>query len=197
MEEIRESIEIAASPEAVFAVVADLCRRAALNPHWTVIACGCLQEHEMKIGARCRLVLRRGDTRIEHVSRVAVYDPPYRLTLYSDTHPGIEITHTVFAVPGGCVLTHTERFPSPPPAPVVPPVPGGFWGRVLQALLVMEVAGAFPQAQAEVQARLHQQMQAELRDWLVAIQRAVEGFQADSTPGDTAAPGVPTRTSTG
>lgn len=172
MERIEESIEINAPPAAVFAVVSDLCRRARLNPNWTIVSCEPL-DGGMHAGARYRFVSLRSGMRTEHVSRVAVYEPPWRLVLHSEVHPGQEIELTVHATPMGSRLTHAETFNTLPIAPRPSEQPPSFWG-ALRQWLMFEQEGFAEASAEEVRTAMQAQIRGEIQSWLVAIKRESE-----------------------
>jgi len=172
MEHIEASIHINAPPAAVFALVSDLCRRARLNPNWVILGCEPL-DGAMRAGARYRFISRRGDTRTEHVSRVAVYEPPRRLVLRSEVHPGLEIELTVGAAPGGARLTHVETFDHLPVAPAPPDERRSFLA-TLRQWLMFEQEGYAEASAEEARAALQAQIQREIHTWLAAIKQAIE-----------------------
>lgn len=172
MERIVESIEINASPPAVFAVVSDLCRRARLNPHWTIVSCEPLDDG-MRAGARYRFVSLRSGTRTEHVSRVAVHEPPARLVLHSETHRGLEIELTVHTTPAGSRLTHAESFERLPSQPKSTDEPRTFRA-ILRTWLMFEQEGYAEASAEEARATLRIHIGREIQAWLMAVKRAIE-----------------------
>ena len=172
MERIEESIEINAPSPAVFAVVSDLCRRARLNPHWTIVSCGPL-DGGMRVGARYHFVSLRSGTRTEHVSRVAVYEPPTRLVLHSEIHRSLEIELTVHATPVGSHLTHIESFERLP----FPPEPSGEprpFLTMLRTWLMFEQEGYAEASAEEARIALCAQIGREIQAWLAAIKHSIE-----------------------
>lgn len=172
MERIEESIDIHASPEAVFALVSDLCRRARLNPHWTMVSCEPL-DGGMRAGARYRLVSLRSGTRTEHVSRVAVYEPPSRLVLQSEMHRGLEIELSVHATPAGSRLTHAESFERLP-SPAKPADEPRSFLSILRTWLMFEQEGYAEASAEEARVALRAQIGREIQAWLTAVKRAIE-----------------------
>jgi hypothetical protein len=172
LERIEESIEINAPPEAVFAVVSDLCQRAHLNPHWTIVSCEPL-DGAMHAGARYRFVSLRRGTRTEHVSRVAVYEPPSHLVLHSEIHRGLEIELTVHAMPTGSRLTHAESFERLPSQPKPTNEPRSFL-TILRTWLMFEQEGYAEASAEEVRATLRTQIGREIHAWLTAIKHSIE-----------------------
>ena len=172
MERIEESIEINAAPAAVFALVSDLCRRARLNPRWTMASCEPL-DGGMHAGARYRFVTLRSGTRTEHVSRVAVYEPPTRLVLHSEIHRGLEIELTVLATPTGSRLMHAESFERLPSVPKSAEEPKSFL-TVLRTWLMFEQEGYAEASAEEARAVLRVHIGREIQGWLSAVKRAVE-----------------------
>lgn len=172
MEHIEASIEINAPPAAVFAVAADLCRRARLNPNWTVLDCEPL-DGPMHVGARYRFITRRGEILTDHVSRVTVYEPPWRLVLCSETYPDLEIHLTVSAAPGGARLAHAESFNKLPAVPGPPAQPRSF-GTTLRQWLMFEQEGYAEAVADEVHDTMQAQIQGEIQAWLAAIKQAIE-----------------------
>ncbi|MBI5612562.1 MAG: SRPBCC family protein [Gammaproteobacteria bacterium] len=176
MEHIEASIEIDAPPAAVFAVVTDLCRRARFNPGWAVLGCEPL-DGPMAVGARYRFITRRGQVVAEHVSRVAVYEPPWRLVLRSETHPDLEIQLTVVATPGGARLTHAESFNRLPAVSGPPDRPRSF-GTLLRQWLMFEQEGYAEAVADETHDALQAQIRGEIHAWLAAIKQAIEADTA-------------------
>ncbi len=172
MEHIEESIEINAPPPTVFAVVSDLCRRARLNPRWTIVSCEPL-DGGMHAGARYRFVSLRSGTRTEHVSRVALYEPPSRLVLHSEVHRGLEIELTVHATPAGSRLTHIESFERLPSAPKSADEPRSFL-TILRTWLMFEQEGYAEASAEEARATLRTQIGREIQAWLTAIKHSIE-----------------------
>ena len=172
MERIEEFIEINAPPPAVFAIVSDLCRRARLNPNWTIVSCEPL-DGGMRAGARYRFVSLRGGTRTEHMSRVAVYEPPSRLVLHSEIHRGLEIELTVHATPMGSRLTHAESFEHLPSQLKPTDEPRSFL-TILRTWLMFEQEGFAETSAEEVRTAMQAQIRGEIQFWLVSIKRESE-----------------------
>lgn len=172
MDRIEESIDISAPPAAVFALVSDLCRRARLNPHWTIASCEPL-DGGMRAGARYRFVSLRSGARTEHVSRVAVYEPPSRLVLQSEMHRGLEIELTVHATPAGSRLMHAESFERLPSTPKPANEPRSFLA-MLRTWLMFEQEGYAEASAEEARVALRTQIGREIQAWLKAIKYAVE-----------------------
>jgi hypothetical protein len=172
---IREAIEIKSRPENVFALISDLCRRARLNPSWTMVACEALDGGPLRVGARYRFVTRRGDIRVEHRSRVAEYEPPRRLRLRSEVHPDLEILLAVQPSGGGCILSHTETFRTPPvPPELARQQQPDSTVTAITDLLLLETGGfSMPEPDAW-QDTFRKQVQIEIRAWLESIRNEVE-----------------------
>ncbi len=172
LERIEESIEINAPPPTVFSVVSNLCRRARLNPNWTIVSCEPL-DGGMHAGARYRFVSLRSGTRTEHVSRVALYEPPSCLVLHSEVHRGLEIELTVHATPTGSRLTHTESFERLPSAPRPAEEPRSLL-TILRTWLMFEQEGYAEASAEETRAALRAQIGREIQAWLRAIKQSIE-----------------------
>jgi carbon monoxide dehydrogenase subunit G len=77
---ITESIEIAESPERVWAVVSDLETHTAWRP--ALVEFQQVSDAPLQVGSRIREVLRFGGRRIEIEDVVTALDPPSRLSLH-------------------------------------------------------------------------------------------------------------------
>lgn len=178
---IRESIEIKSRPENVFALISDLCRRARLNPSWTVVACEALDGGPLRVGARYRFLTRRNEVRVEHRSRVVEYELPRRLRLRSEIHPDLEILLSVQPSGSGCILSHTETFRTPPvPSELVRQSQPDSTVTAVTDLLLLETGGfSMPEPDAW-QDTFRKQVQAEIRAWLENIRIEAERENSNS-----------------
>jgi hypothetical protein len=180
LETIHESIEIRAHAATVFALVADLCRRARLNPAWTVISCEALDGEPLRAGARYRFLIRRGDDRVEHRSRVIEFDPPQLLRMRSEVHSDLEILLAVQPSGAGCILSHTEAYRSPPIPPVLAQRHNRDSFRNMVKSFVLTETGDFSMPDAVTwQEAFRKQVRIEIRAWLERIREEAERGAAD------------------
>lgn len=170
MTAITECIEINASPEAVFALVANLCRRAGLNPAWRLLECQVSDPDGVREGTRCRFLIERAGVQVEHTSEVIRYEPPHRIGLRSEVFPDLEIHLLLEPSEIGCRLCHQETFQdlgspcsSAVPEPSVSPL----------AWLVGRLFSPGPRASAPTSDSL-ETSRVEIRAWLAGIKAELE-----------------------
>ena len=105
---VSRTVEVAAPPEQVFALVSDLPNMGALSPEnaggrWLGGATG------PAVGARFRGANRNGWRRWSTVVRVTACDPPRRFSFDVDS-AGMAVsrwTYDIAPTPGGCVVTES------------------------------------------------------------------------------------------
>lgn len=171
---VQSSVHIEADPDAVFALVTDVARKARLAPHTRVLAVVQETEGPVRIGTvfHYRLVI---EGRIaDYRSRCTDFQPGRMMETESDSCPPFKVRVTVDPVPGGARLTQQETFALPP---VHVPLPGarGWLGTALRILLgtssaIVQDGEAVAREEADMKARL----QPRLDRWLASIKDHLE-----------------------
>lgn len=174
---VRASVEVRAAPAAVFAVVSDLRRKAALNPNLHVIRVELLGEEPIREGSIFYHRFQTGRRILEYRARVIRLVPPWLYVSRGETEPPFEVHVTVDPRADGCRLTQRELVPVTPGlvqavglSPGTPPVRDALgllaffpWGRRLGSELW-----------AHQREQLVRRLTGELRAWLDAIRAHLE-----------------------
>jgi hypothetical protein len=176
MVRFRKSVTIQADPDAVFALVADVARKAHLNPGTEVIRVE--QETDGPVGKQTvfHFVLRHGVQIIDYRSRCVAFKAGRIMETVSFTEPSFSVRVTVEPGPDGACLTQEEWFDLKPPPRARAPRQG------LVGLLTNLAVGIFGEPasprgalrQAD-EAKIQAQLETRLAQWLQAIKAHLEG----------------------
>ena len=106
---VTRNIDIAATPERVWALVTDPRRRAALNPAIRVIEVEIEGGGPLHRDSATRYRLEIGGQMMEYRTRVLEFVPNRRLVTYSDSAVPFETALELSPLPSGTRLSHSER----------------------------------------------------------------------------------------
>lgn len=160
----------------MFALVADIARKAQLNPGTEVIRVE--QETDGPVSEQTvfHLVLRHGAQIIDYRSRCVAFEAGHMMETVSFTKPSFSVRVTVEPDPNGARLTQEEWFDLKPP----PRSRSSRQG--LMGLLTNLAAGIFggPASPREAlrqvdEAKIQAQLETRLARWLQAIKAHLEG----------------------
>ena len=161
------SVWVRAEPAAVFALISDPPRKAALNPNVTVIRVEQETDGPVREGAVFYHRLQRGARIFEYRSRCLRIAPPTLFESRAETDPPFEVRVMVEPTPEGCRLTQRETLEvSPALLDAVEPVPLGFL-----ALFARWLGVEVRRGQRE---RITRRLTGELQAWLEAIKAHLE-----------------------
>ncbi len=171
---ISASVDIAASPKAVFDLVTDVSRRARLNPRVGVLGIAKITPGPVRLGTRFRYRVAVDGHIVEHACECVAFEPGRLMETVSDTKPPFRVRVTVEPIPGGARLTQEEFFELPP---AVMPLPRWrCWpGRLLDKLFggadCLRQSAESLAAEAEETCR---RLQPRLAGWLERLKRHLE-----------------------
>ncbi len=123
---IRRAVDIRAAPDAVFALVADIPRRAALDPNVELLEALREGEGPLRVGSVFRLRLRADGREVEYRSRCTAFEPGRLIELRSVAEPSFGMRVTVEPAAGGARLVQEEWLALARPEPLGPPPKGVF-----------------------------------------------------------------------
>jgi len=178
MVRIEKSVLIRADPGLVFRLVADLPRKARLDPGITVLDVAQETEGPLGVGSVFHYRTVVAGRIAEYRSRCVAFDPGRLIETVSDSTPPFRVRVTVETTAGGTRLTQEERFALPPNR-IPLPRPGERLGHLLLRLLgeTHSLVQA-PQSIAEEEREMEAMLRPCLARWLAAIKHHLEATQS-------------------
>lgn len=178
------SVWVSAEPAAVFSIVSDVRKKAALNPSVKVLHVEVESGEPIREGSIIYSRLQRGKRIVEYRSRCVRLDPPYVYEGRSESDPPFEVKVRVRPTQGGAWLTQEESVevgrsvldamePLSPPERAFREVVSFFSFLPVVRPLLAELEGL-------QRRRLGARLTAELQEWLDAIKAHLESARAST-----------------
>lgn len=97
---LEQALEINASREEVFSLVADFEKRSYLGPFWVVVGVEKLTDGPVRVGTVFRHRVRRDDMKMEsdYTSEIVTFSPNFQLAYKISTKHNLKVTWTVTAI---------------------------------------------------------------------------------------------------
>ncbi len=185
--QVAEAVEIAAPPDAVFAVVSDPLAKARLNPSLEVIRVEREDPGPLREGSVTFLRLQKGRRIFEYRARCERLEPGRVVEHRAELPTLVRVRAEVEPIPAGARLTQHEECEIT--LAMVEDLPTSFrveWAwRAMKALNFLFPELAWETVTLILRERadgLRLAMQRELRAWLEAIKRHIESAEGKGTP---------------